>query len=223
MIINKKYKYKDFKRIDGAERFYSFGALKVTSVTTILKKTQPKEKQDSLKKWRERVGEAEAEKIRDNAAAVGTALHKCLEKYILEKGNLKYFDDTPVGRQAREMANIIIGRSFFNIDEVWGCEVHLAGENYAGTTDAVGIFDGEPAIIDFKQTNKPKKEEWIEDYYLQLSAYAMAHNYMFSTNISQGYILMCSRDGYFQQFHLTPEMFPTYCDKWKKRLEIYYG
>ena len=114
MIINKKYKYKDFKRIDGAERFYSFGALKVPSVTTILKKTQPKEKQDSLKKWRERVGEAEAEKIRDNAAAVGTALHKCLEKYILEKGNLKYFDDTPVGRQAREMANIIIGRSFFN-------------------------------------------------------------------------------------------------------------
>ena len=223
MIINKKYKYKDFKRIDGAERFYSFGALKVPSVTTILKKTQPKEKQDSLKKWRERVGEAEAEKIRDNAAAVGTALHKCLEKYILEKGNLKYFDDTPVGRQAREMANIIIGRSFFNIDEVWGCEVHLAGENYAGTTDAVGIFDGEPAIIDFKQTNKPKKEEWIEDYYLQLSAYAMAHNYMFSTNISQGYILMCSRDGYFQQFHLTPEMFPTYCDKWKKLLEIYYG
>ena len=223
MIINKKYKYKDFKRIDGAERFYSFGALKVPSVTTILKKTQPKEKQDSLKKWRERVGEAEAEKIRDNAAAVGTALHKCLEKYILEKGNLKYFDDTPVGRQAREMANIIIGRSFFNIDEVWGCEVHLAGENYAGTTDAVGIFDGEPAIIDFKQTNKPKKEEWIEDYYLQLSAYAMAHNYMFSTNISQGYILMCSRDGYFQQFHLTPEMFSTYCDKWKKRLEIYYG
>ena len=223
MIINKKYKYKDFKRIDGAERFYSFGALKVPSVTTILKKTQPKEKQDSLKKWRERVGEEEAEKIRDNAAAVGTALHKCLEKYILEKGNLKYFDDTPVGRQAREMANIIIGRSFFNIDEVWGCEVHLAGENYAGTTDAVGIFDGEPAIIDFKQTNKPKKEEWIEDYYLQLSAYAMAHNYMFSTNISQGYILMCSRDGYFQQFHLTPEMFSTYCDKWKKRLEIYYG
>ena len=165
----------------------------------------------------------EAEKIRDNAAAVGTALHKCLEKYILEEGNLKYFDDTPVGRQAREMANIIIGRSFFNIDEVWGCEVHLAGENYAGTTDAVGIFDGEPAIIDFKQTNKPKKEEWIADYYLQLSAYAMAHNYMFSTNISQGYILMCSRDGYFQQFHLTPEMFSTYCDKWKKRLEIYYG
>ena len=223
MIINKKYKYKDFKRIDGAERFYSFGALKVPSVTTILKKTQPKEKQDSLKKWRERVGEADAEKIRDNAAAVGTALHKCLEKYILEEGNLKYFDDTPVGRQAREMANIIIGRSFFNIDEVWGCEVHLAGENYAGTTDAVGIFDCEPAIIDFKQTNKPKKEEWIEDYYLQLSAYAMAHNYMFSTNISQGYILMCSRDGYFQQFHLTPEMFSTYCDKWKKRLEIYYG
>ena len=223
MKLKKKYKYKDFKRIDGKERFYSFGAFKAPSVTTILKKTQPQEKQDSLKKWRERVGEAEAEKIRDNAAAVGTALHKCLEKYILEKGNLKYFDDTPVGRQAREMANIIIGRSFFNIDEVWGCEVHLAGENYAGTTDAVGIFDGEPSIIDFKQTNKPKKEEWIEDYYLQLSAYAMAHNYMFSTNISQGYILMCSRDGYFQQFHLTPEMFPTYCDKWKKRLEIYYG
>ena len=223
MKINKKYKYKDFKRIDGEKRFYSLGALKVPSVTTILRATQSEEKTASLKKWQERVGKDNAEKIKNDAAAVGTALHKCLEKYILEKGNLKYFDDTPVGRQAREMANIIIGRSFFNIDEIWGCEVHLAGENYAGTTDAVGIFDGEPAIIDFKQTNKPKKEEWIEDYYLQLAAYAMAHNYMFGTNLSQGYILMCSRDGYFQQFHLTPEMFSTYCDKWKERLDIYHA
>ena len=87
----------------------------------------------------------------------------------------------------------------------------------------VGIFDGKPAIIDFKQTNRPKREEWIEDYYLQLTAYALAHNYSFGTNVSQGYILMCSREGYFQQFHLTPDMFPVYSEKWKKRLEAYYA
>jgi hypothetical protein len=223
MKIIKKYTYKTFNRIDGEKRLYHTGKNKVPSVTTILKATQPEEKTESLKKWAERVGKKQAEKIRDDAAAVGTALHKCLEKYILDKGNMKYFDDTPTGRRARKMANVIIGRAFFNLEEVWGCEVHLAGENYAGTTDVVGIFEGKPAIIDFKQTNKPKREEWIEDYYLQLAAYALAHNYTFGTNISQGYILMCSREGYFQQFHLTPDMFPVYSEKWKKRLEAYHA
>jgi|TARA_B000000460_G_C21538770_1_gene404856 hypothetical protein len=223
MKLIKKYKYKKFNRIDGEKRLYQTGKIKVPSVTTILKKTQPEEKTKSLEKWKQRVGQKEAEKIRDDAGALGTALHKCLEKYILNKRDLKYFDDTPLGRRARKMANIIIGRAFFNLDEVWGCEVHLAGENYAGTTDVVGIFDGKPAIIDFKQTNRPKREEWIEDYYLQLTAYALAHNYSFGTSVSQGYILMCSREGYFQQFHLTPDMFPVYSEKWKKRLEAYYA
>ena len=223
MKLIKKYKYKKFNRIDGEKRMSQTGKIKVPSVTTILKQTQSEEKTKSLEKWRKRVGQKEAEKIRDDAGALGTALHKCLEKYILNKRDLKYFDDTPLGRRARKMANIIIGRAFFNLDEVWGCEVHLAGENYAGTTDVVGIFDGKPAIIDFKQTNRPKREEWIEDYYLQLTAYALAHNYSFGTNVSQGYILMCSREGYFQQFHLTPDMFPVYSEKWKKRLEAYYA
>jgi hypothetical protein len=223
MKLIKKYKYKKFKRIDGKKRVYQTGKIKVPSVTTILKQTQSEEKTKTLEKWAERIGKKQAEKIRDDAGALGTALHKCLEKYILNKRDLKYFDDTPLGRRARKMANIIIGRAFFNLDEVWGCEVHLAGENYAGTTDVVGIFDGKPAIIDFKQTNRPKREEWIEDYYLQLTAYALAHNYSFGTNVSQGYILMCSREGYFQQFHLTPDMFPVYSEKWKKRLEDYYA
>ena len=223
MKLIKKYKYKKFNRIDGEKRLYQTGKIKVPSVTTILKQTQSEEKTKSLEKWRKRVGKKEADKIRDDAGALGTALHKCLEKYILNKRDLKYFDDTPLGRRARKMANIIIGRAFFNLDEVWGCEVHLAGENYAGTTDVVGIFDGKPAIIDFKQTNRPKREEWIEDYYLQLTAYALAHNYSFGTSVSQGYILMCSREGYFQQFHLTPDMFPVYSEKWKKRLGAYYA
>ena len=221
MKIVKKYKYKKFKRLDGLKRLYEIGKIKVPSVTTILKATQPTEKSENLKKWAERVGKKQAEKIRDDAAAVGTALHKCLEKYILDKGNMKYYNDTAVGRRARKMANIIIGRAFHNLDEVWGCEVHLAGNNYAGTTDVVGIFDGKEAIIDFKQTNKPKKEEWIEDYYLQLTAYALAHNDMFGTNISQGYILMCSREGFFQQFHLQEYMFKDYKDKWNQRLKEY--
>ena len=227
MKIVKKYNYKKFKRLDGLKRLYEIGKIKVPSVTTILKATQPEEKTENLKKWAKRVGEKQAEKIRDDAAAVGTALHKYLEKYILNKGDMKYYDDTPIGRRARKMANVIIGRALHNLDEVWGCEVNLTGYSptktplYAGTTDVVGLFDGKVAIIDFKQTNKPKKEEWIEDYYLQLTAYALAHNDMFGTNISQGYILMCSREGFFQQFHLQEYMFKDYKDKWNQRLKEY--
>ena len=93
---------------------------------------------------------------------------------------------------------------------------------YAGTTDCVGEYKGEPCIIDFKQTNKPKKKEWIEDYFLQLVAYAEAHNEVYGTKINEGHVFMCARDLTYQQFDITPLNYAKYKDLWWQRVEEYY-
>jgi len=93
---------------------------------------------------------------------------------------------------------------------------------YAGTTDLVGQYKGNPAILDFKQTNKPKKLEWVEDYFLQLTAYAIAHNEVHGTNIREGHIFMCSRAGEYQQFDLWPHEFDDWEQEWWKRVYQYY-
>jgi genome maintenance exonuclease 1 len=94
---------------------------------------------------------------------------------------------------------------------------------YAGTTDVVGIYKGKPAIVDFKQTNRPKQESWVTDYKLQLAAYAMAHNILFDTKISTAVILMCSRDRYFQKFELNEKDYWYICCKWMTRVAEFYG
>jgi genome maintenance exonuclease 1 len=84
--------------------------------------------------------------------------------------------------------------------------------------------------MDFKQTNKPKKPEWVEDYYLQMTAYALGHNEIHGTNIREGHIFMCSRgdDGVelggetYQQFDLWPDEFDDWAQEWWKRCEQYY-
>ena len=93
---------------------------------------------------------------------------------------------------------------------------------YAGQTDMVGVHKGEDAIIDFKQTNKPKRDEWIGDYKLQLAAYAMAHDYMHKTNITKGVIMMCSKDNYYQEFIVDGEEFKKYKHKWLGKVSDYY-
>ena len=77
--------------------------------------------------------------------------------------------------------------------------------------------------MDFKQSNKPKKAEWVEDYYLQLTAYALAHNELFGTNIREGHIFMCSRDLTYQQFDLWPDDFDDWSERWWNRCEEYYS
>ena len=98
---------------------------------------------------------------------------------------------------------------------------------YAGTTDGVGIHLGEESILDYKQTNRPKKQEWIEDYYLQLTAYALAHNEVYGTNIRKGVVLMCVKPGddgipVYQEFVLESKDFDHWSDQWWRRLEQYY-
>jgi genome maintenance exonuclease 1 len=221
MKWNKKFEYPETVRgmVEGL-RHYDINNEKLPSVTTILSKTQTAEKTEGLANWRARVGEAEATRIMDQAAARGTAMHSILEHHILGKNRL---DLTDVGQQAHKMADVVIEKGLSHLDEIWGSEVALYyPELYAGATDLVGVYKNAESIIDFKQTNKPKRREWIEDYMIQLGAYAMAHNYVYQTKIQQGVVLMCSKDGYFQEFIVSEKEFQKYQHEWLKRVDLYY-
>ena len=206
--------------IEGKRHYEINGDEKLPSVTTILSGTQDPEKAQSLKAWRDRVGEETATRIVDEAAARGTAMHKILERYIGEEG---YLDLTQVGKNAHNMAMRIIEQGLSNITEYYGLESTLFYPGlYAGATDMIALHKGEMAIIDFKQTNKPKKREWIDDYCLQLAAYAMAHNYVHKTNITKGVIMMCSKDNYYQEFVIEGDEFKKYTFKWIDKIDKYY-
>jgi len=219
MIINEKFDYVLMDRTDlNGRRSYLTPTGALPSVTTVLDKTKDK---TFLIEWRKRVGDVEANRISKEAVGLGTVFHKHLENYILGKprpegNNLVY-------RLAEEMSDVVIEKGLSKIDEVWGSEVGLYYPGlYAGTTDLVGTYNGEPAIIDYKSTKKPKKEEWVEDYYLQCCAYAMAHNELFKTKIKQIVILMCSREKQYQEFVCDGKKFEDKCNKWTKRLEEFY-
>ena len=221
MKWNKKFDYPKTVRgmVEGL-RHYDINNEKLPSVTTILGQTQTAEKSEGLAKWRERVGMAEATRITDQAASRGTAMHSILEHYVLGKNRL---DLTSVGQEAHKMADVVIDKGLSHLDEIWGSEVALYyPELYAGASDLVGIYKKSESIIDFKQTNKPKRREWVEDYFIQLGAYAMAHNYVYQTKIQQGVILMCSKDGYFQEFIVSDREFQKYQHEWLKRVDLYY-
>jgi|TARA_Y100001963_G_scaffold87862_1_gene121380 hypothetical protein len=217
--IVQKYNYADLKKQDGATRLYlTPDGESLPSVTSILGKTKDK---SFLKQWRARVGEKNAEKIIADSAQIGTALHLYIEHYVNEHA---YKDLTDIGIQAGKMAQVIIDhdQGLKKVSEVWGSEVHLYYPGkYAGTTDMIGVYDGRPTIIDFKQTNRPKKREWVQDYLMQLAAYAMAHNKLFDTEIDQGVVLMCSRDLLFQKFELKGENFVRAGDTFMKKLDLY--
>jgi len=205
--------------IDG-KRHYDIGDDKLPSVTTILSATQSEEKKKSLADWKARMGAQSADRVRDIAAMRGTAMHKFLECYIDGSGHK---DLTSIGKEAEPMAKKIIESGLGDLEEVWGQEVTLYYPGlYAGATDIVGIYEGKPAIIDFKQTNKPKKREWISDYFCQLGAYCMAHNYVYGTKIQSGVILMCSKDLFFQKFEVEGKEFVKHQHDFLRRIDQYY-
>ena len=218
---NKLYQYPTSVRsLINDQRHYAIGDEKLPSVTTILKATETAEKRESLAKWKQRVGENEAERVKNVAAERGTKMHSILEGYIAGENVL---DLTETGGEAHRMANTIINEGFKDLDEIWASEATLAYPGlYAGATDLVGIYQGRDSIIDFKQSNKPKKVEWIEDYKLQGAAYATAHDYMFGTQIEQTVILMCTPDCFFQRFIINGKEFREYKWKWLERVNQYY-
>ena len=224
MKIVNKYSYPKSSRakLDGLRHYTIDGSQKkLPSVTTVLGQTQPKEKQESLERWRNKVGLREAQKITRDAAIRGTAMHKYLEDLIRGQRSL---DLTPLGVEATRMAEIIVERGLNDCSEIYGIEATLYYPNlYAGSVDLVAKYKDKVSIIDFKQTNKPKQREWIEDYFLQMAAYGMAHDAVYGTTIEQGVIMMCSKDGYYQQFMIEGDEFRQAKHKFLGRLDEFYN
>ena len=217
---NEKFKYIEGKQLTDHEtgtRVYEVVGTKLPSVTTILGATKD---QEFLKKWKAKVGEAKAEEIKNLSSRRGTAMHKYLECYIESKG---YEDLTDIGVQAKPMAQKIIDIGLAPVDEYYGSEVTLYYPGlYAGSTDLVCRHNGMETIIDFKQANKPKNKDWIEDYYLQIAAYCMAHDYVYNSQIQQGIIMVCTPDLYFQEFKFQDHELRQWKHKFLKRLDMYH-
>ena len=221
-----KYAYPSSTRasIEGLRHYTLAGDIhgqRLPSVTTVLGQTQTKDKANSLQRWRDKVGHEEAKRITQEAAARGTAMHLYLEKYCLGEG---YLDLTDVGNVAKHMAEKIVDRGIDNrLTEIYGNEATLYYPGlYAGSVDLVGQHDGTMAIIDFKQTNKPKQREWIGDYFLQMAAYGMAHDAVYGTTIEKGVILMCSKDLYYQEFTIEGEEYRQAKHDFLRRLDQFY-
>ena len=234
-MYNPKFAYHELSRTsEEGKRLYSCpDGSKVPSVTTVLDKTKPEEKKAALNEWRRRVGVENAQKITTEAANRGTRMHTYLENYI-KQGQLQERGSNPFGWASHAMAQTVIEDGLKNVNEIWGVEIPLYFPKlYAGTTDGCGLHLNEESILDYKQTNKPKRAEWIEDYYLQLVAYALAHNEVYGTNIRKGVVLMCVKPPVddmgnplarpvYQEFILKPEDFDYWADAWWRRLELYY-
>ena len=222
--IGRPIKYSDkYKYVSGqmyehhGSRMYDFGNEKLPSVTTILGLTKD---QSFLKDWQEKVGHEKAESIKNHSSKRGTSVHKFLESYITGVG---YDDLSSIGTEAKPMAEKIIEIGLTPVDEYYGSEVSLYYPGlYAGSTDLICLHNGKETIVDFKQANKPKKKEWIEDYYLQIAAYAMAHDYVHKSRIEQGVIMMCTPDLYYQEFVINGAELRRYKHKFLKRLDMYH-
>ena len=218
MKKNKKYNYVPATRHDDhGSRTYEVSGLRLPSVTTVLAKTK---NQYYINKWKEKVGEQEAERIKNYASKRGTAMHKFIEKYLKESG---YADLTPIGQEAKPMAPKIIEIGLAPITHYYGSEVtlHYPGL-YAGATDLVCEHNGMDTIVDFKQANRPKQREWIDDYFLQIAAYAMAHDHVYGSKIRQGVIMICTTDRYYQEFKIQDGDLRREKHKFLKRLDSYY-
>ena len=224
IYLPNKYPYKELTResVNGSRKYVTPDGSRLPSVTTILDATKPEEKKKALLEWRKRVGETKAREITTEAAGRGTRMHKFLENHV-KTGDTGLPGSNPYSIQSHTMAKTIIDKGLINCQEFWGTEVSLYfPEVYAGTTDLVGVHDNNEAIMDHKQTNKPKKREWIDDYFLQLAAYALAHNEVWGTKIRKGVVFMCSADNQYQEFIIEGKDFDFYVDKWYERLEQYY-
>ena len=206
-MLVEKFEYPTLKRVtakNGQRQYTGDDDQPVPSVTTVLGDTGDK---TALMNWRKRVGDAEANRISREAAGLGTKVHNALEKYVLQE-EYEISGSNHISIMAKSMLEEMIAKGLSQVDEVWGVEVDLIAKGlYAGTSDAVGMFNGVESIIDFKTAKKIKKREWIEDYFMQGCAYALAHNEMFGTKIKQVAILMVDREGKYADFVIEGDEF----------------
>ena len=222
MKLNPKFNYpKSIRAYYNGQRLYDVNNEKLPSVTTILSFTKSKEDKESLKRWRKKVGTAAAEKITREATSRGSAMHDFLEKFLLGKLNLDLLGDNSLERQ---MADQIIENGLRNrVNEIFGVEACLFyPQRYAGAADLICEYEGKLSVVDFKNSNQLRSDQWNTDYYLQLSAYQMAHNKVYGTDIDQGVILVCTKDLMFQRFVIDSERLKNYQEIFLRKVEEYY-
>lgn len=222
-LINvvKRYKYESLLRNDSPEgrKYVTAAGESLPSVTTVLDATKDKSHLDA---WVKNVGEEEANRIKNEAAMVGTHMHGCLERFI--KHRPIEVPTSWLAVKGYRMAMTLAENFFPNLTEVWGSEVNVYyPQKYAGSTDMAGVYRNKSAIVDFKQANRMKKRDWIEDYFHQLAAYALAHDAVHGTEIEQGVVLMASQDGQVQEFVSVGREWAQYKQAWFARLEGFYA
>lgn len=220
-LIEQEFEYQTlYKEEIENDRFYKTPAGDlVWSVTTILDATKDK---TVINNWRDSVGHEKADRIKNEASSIGTRMHKYLEDYVLT-GEWPAPGSNPYSKQANNMAKVIKDNALVDVTKVTGSEISLYMPGlYAGTTDLVGYYGSNLAIMDFKQSRKLKKEEWVEDYKLQLVAYAEAHNELFDTNINEGHVFVCTQNCEYQQFDVFPEDYNFWRHEWYNRLYEFY-
>tara|TARA_B100000676_G_C17974117_1_gene785069 strand:- start:32 stop:718 length:687 start_codon:yes stop_codon:yes gene_type:complete len=219
MIWSNKFNYpKSVRSIEDGLRKYFLNDSKLPSVTSILQATKSEEEKASLENWKKRVGYAEANKIKNEASNRGTSMHSYLEDFLKGRANESFFESN---EKYKNMAKEIIEKGIRGkLEVIYGMESTLHYPNkYAGTADLIGIYQGKEAIIDFKQANKPKKVDYIQDYFLQLGAYTLAHNVVYKTNITLGVVLLCTVDNLFQDFKIQEEELIMYQNLFLGRLK----
>tara|TARA_B100000989_G_scaffold162042_1_gene121000 strand:+ start:1512 stop:2195 length:684 start_codon:yes stop_codon:yes gene_type:complete len=219
MKWNTKFSYpKSTRSLVNGSRHYSLDGSYLPSVTTILTVTKSEEDKAAILAWKQRVGNVEAERIKKEASARGSSMHSYIEQFLYGKLNQDLLEDD---NKSKKMAEEIIDNGLKNkLLEVWGSEatIYYPGK-YAGTADCIGVYEGKESILDFKQSNKPKKEKYIEDYFLQIGAYSLAHNTVYNSNITQGVILLCTVDRLFQDFKIEGNDLINFQNKFLERVE----
>ena len=219
MKWSNKFNYpKSHKSSENGLRKYLVGSEKLPSVTSILQATKSDEDKAALENWKNRVGYKEANRIKSEASNRGTSMHSYIEDFLRGRVNESFFESN---EQYKNMAKIIIESGIKGkLEEIYGMEATLHyPEKYAGTADIIGIYEGKQFLGDFKQSNKIKKSEYIQDYFLQLGAYSLAHNVIYQTNITLGIILLCTIDNFYQEFRIEGNELITYQNLFLGRLK----
>ena len=178
---------------------------KYPSVTTVLSILS----EDSIREWRARVGEEEANKISTKASRRGTAVHSIIEKYIDNEENYKEGFTPDVHESFYTIKDVLdkhVGKVYAQEAPLYSKHLHLAGR-----VDCVAEWDGKLSIIDFKTSRKLKKKEWIEGYFIQETAYAIMWEERTGIPITQLVTLIAVDNE-------EPQVFIEHRDNWDKKL-----
>jgi hypothetical protein len=167
---------------------------RLPSITTVLGAG----KKDSINEWRDKIGHEEADRITRMAASRGTALHNIMEKYI--RGDEDFMPRATMPHY-KVLFNAIRPLIDANLESVYAQETPLYSDflKVAGRVDLVGKYRGKNSVIDFKSSRKPKPKEWIENYFMQATYYAIAFEERTGIPVPQIVILIATDESLIPQ------------------------